>query len=363
MEYFKLFANCILVKGAKQSIICDLQKQKTKNVPNLLFEIINIKQNLNLNINEIKSYFENRYDEGIDLFFNDLFKNEWGFYTTEIDRFPALSMEWDYPMPITNILLDITNTNLKFIENTFKQISSIGCETLQIRCYDDISVDFFENTFCFFDQSRIRSIEIITKYNSSFTKKGIISLHKKYQRLISVLLHSSPLKFDKKTEFVDERVILFFTSKEINSHLCCGVFKIEYFVPNIPHFTEAQKHNTCLNRKISIDTEGYIRNCPSMKEHYGNIKDTTLQEALEHPDFKKYWFINKDQVAVCKDCEFRYICTDCRAYIENPEDMYSKPLKCGYNPYTCEWEEWSTNPLKQKAIDHYGMREMVENNG
>ena len=61
-----------------------------------------------------------------------------------------------------------------------------------------------------------------------------------------------------------------------------------------------------------------------------------------------------------KDCEFRYICTDCRAYVEDPEDILSKPLKCGYNPYTGEWSEWSTNPLKQKAIDFYGMREMVE---
>lgn len=91
----------------------------------------------------------------------------------------------------------------------------------------------------------------------------------------------------------------------------------------------------------------------------GNIKDTTLQEALDHPDFRKYWNITKDQIAVCKDCEFRYICTDCRAYIENPEDIYSKPLKCGYNPYTSEWEEWSTNPLKQTAIDFYAMREVL----
>ena len=84
-----------------------------------------------------------------------------------------------------------------------------------------------------------------------------------------------------------------------------------------------------------------------------------LSKPWQYPDFKKYWFINKDQIAVCKDCEFRYICTDCRAYIENPEDMYSKPLKCAYNPYTSEWEEWSTNPLKQKAIEHYGMKEMI----
>lgn len=96
-----------------------------------------------------------------------------------------------------------------------------------------------------------------------------------------------------------------------------------------------------------------------MSQSFGNIKDTTLQEALDHPDFKKYWNVTKDQIEVCKDCEFRYICTDCRAYIENPEDMYSKPLKCGYNPYTAEWAEWSTNPLKQKAIDYYGMREVL----
>ena len=96
-----------------------------------------------------------------------------------------------------------------------------------------------------------------------------------------------------------------------------------------------------------------------MKESFGNIKDTTLKEALNKKGFKKLWNINKDKIKVCQDCEFRYICTDCRAYIENPEDIYSKPLKCGYNPYTAEWEEWSTNPLKQKAIEYYEMEDLV----
>lgn len=36
-------------------------------------------------------------------------------------------------------------------------------------------------------------------------------------------------------------------------------------------------------------------------------------------------------------------------------DILSKPLKCGYNPYTGEWSDWSTNPLKQKAIEFYGI--------
>lgn len=92
-----------------------------------------------------------------------------------------------------------------------------------------------------------------------------------------------------------------------------------------------------------------------MKEHFGNIRDTTLREALSKPGFKKYWNITKDQISVCKDCEFLHVCTDCRAYVENPDDDYSRPLKCGYDPYTCTWEEWSNHPLKQQAITHYGM--------
>lgn len=100
-----------------------------------------------------------------------------------------------------------------------------------------------------------------------------------------------------------------------------------------------------------------------MRENFGNIKDTALGKVVASQEFKKYWNLNKDQINICKDCEFRYICTDCRAYIENPDDMYSKPLKCGYNPYTSEWEKWSTNPLKYKAIEFYGMQELVKQHG
>ena len=76
-----------------------------------------------------------------------------------------------------------------------------------------------------------------------------------------------------------------------------------------------------------------------MKESYGNIRHTTLREALEHPGFKKYWNITKDQIEVCKECEFRYICTDCRAFLKSKEDLYSKPLKCSYDPKKMEWND------------------------
>jgi SPASM domain peptide maturase of grasp-with-spasm system len=106
---------------------------------------------------------------------------------------------------------------------------------------------------------------------------------------------------------------------------------------NIELFTEAQKHNTCLNKKLSLDINGEIRICPSMKKSYGNIKDTLLKNLISNTEIKKVWGIDKNQIEVCKDCEFRYICTDCRAFLAEPENRYSKPLKCNYNPYKSEW--------------------------
>ena len=137
---------------------------------------------------------------------------------------------------------------------------------------------------------------------------------------------------------------------------CCGVVDMEYFNFRLQHYTEAQHHNSCLNRKISIDPYGNIKNCPSMAGDYGNVCDIALAAVLEQPQFRKAWRITKDQVSSCRNCEFRYVCTDCRAYLEVPDDINSKPLKCGYDPYTCTWEEWSTHPAKQQAIAYYGMR-------
>lgn len=97
-----------------------------------------------------------------------------------------------------------------------------------------------------------------------------------------------------------------------------------------------------------------------MRENYGHVADTSLQAVLDNKTFNRYSHIRKDDIAVCKDCEFRHVCTDCRAYIENPQDIYSKPLKCGYNPYTNNWEEWAQHPMKQAAIEWYGMAEIIK---
>jgi len=138
--------------------------------------------------------------------------------------------------------------------------------------------------------------------------------------------------------FICENRNILLSTNKIDFLVDCGRISPHYFTINMNVFFESRNFNSCLNRKLCIDAEGNIKNCPAMQQSFGNIKDTTLKEVIEKPGFKDLWFIHKEQIDVCKDCEFRHICTDCRCFIKDPENIYSQPAKCTYNPYICKWQ-------------------------
>jgi SPASM domain peptide maturase of grasp-with-spasm system len=131
---------------------------------------------------------------------------------------------------------------------------------------------------------------------------------------------------------------IIFTSKLIDSELHCGVIDqmAAKSLNNLESYIEGLEYNSCLNRKIGVDVNGEIKNCPSMKESFGNIEVSSLRKIVLGESFQKKWFLSKDKISVCKACEFRRICSDCRAYTENDE-ILGKPKKCNYDPYTATW--------------------------
>ena len=356
---FKLNPSALLAKGVSRSIICDVERKKYFLTPNSLYTILtDVEANT---ISEVLVKYSSNNAETykiIEEYFDFLIEKDLIFFSEFIENYGKIQMGWDFPAIISNAIFDFDTNNLSLLSEIVPQLDALGCRFIQLRFMNNIDLEDLEKVIICFSNSIVENIDICFQFEDNLFSQ-IENFLIKYPRVNSITVYEYPCHQGFNSLNTQGRGKLFTYPDKITNK-SCGIVKPFYFTSNISHFTEAQKHNTCFNRKISIDTEGYIRNCPSMKEHYGNIKDTTLQQALEHPDFKKYWFINKDQISVCKDCEFRYICTDCRAYIEDPKDILSKPLKCGYNPYTCEWEEWSTNPLKQKAIDYYGMRELVK---
>lgn len=348
-DKFLLFSSCTLVKGAYQSLICDLHRNFLYPIPDSLYQIIDKYQGCS--IEHIKSQYNREHDEIIDEYFAALEEKELIFFTADTSLFPPLSMEWDEPYHFTNAIIDIgkeTANSITFIQ----ELKKLGCQSVQIRVFDTLPLLEVEKVLSQFENGRISSIELLLGYDETYTVEVAKELCDKFHRLSVLTIHSSPeqsIHHFRPNEFGN----IFFITDNITSETCCGQIGPNFFTINVKTFTESQQFNSCLNRKISIDKHGHIKNCPSMGESFGHIQDTNLDTVQHNPEFKKHWNTNKDSIAVCKDCEFRYICTDCRAYIEDPKDILSKPLKCGYNPYTGEWSEWTKNPLKQKVKEFY----------
>ena len=67
-----------------------------------------------------------------------------------------------------------------------------------------------------------------------------------------------------------------------------------------------------------------------------------LAPILRSSALRRIWSATKDQVMVCRDCEYRYVCFDCRPLSEasaggKADYLHAPYPRCTYNPYTGEW--------------------------
>lgn len=339
-RYFKLFANCIPVKGAKRSIICDLQRSQFDLVPNDLLMILEESKSHE----ELKNTMSIEDVETLNEYFDFLEKKEYGFWCTEeeLELFPSMDLSFETSSIITNAIIDVDfNSNHDFA-SIYTQLEDLGCRHLQIRFYNKLEWIVLADIIRPLINNRINSLELIVQQNDDTKEEYLLDLCRKNLKIVSIIISGHSL--DKKVMVgVNGYTSLLYTKQKITNCMSCGNIHHAYFTINPQSFTESLYNNSCLNRKIAVDIQGFIKNCPSIPTSYGNVNDSSLKDALKHPDFKSLWGIHKGQIEVCMDCEFRHICTDCRAYLKDPSNKYSKPLKCTYDPYTASWLDKKLN--------------------
>ena len=355
MRYFNLYSSILITKGANRILVSDLQRNNSELQSLELCEIIDeFKTN---SIEEVFAFYDDESKEIAQEYLDFLLEKEYGFITAgDWDRnFAPLSLEYVDYSEISNLFME--RNELAIPKNLIQSIDNLQISHLVIFCKGKASLEDFLKLEKDFENSTIESIEIFAPYHTEIDEAFIQHLSQNASRIYNLVFYNcekEPFKVENTFKFD-----LLFTQQnlKINS---CGKVDLKYFDTNIKKVLEAINHNSCLNKKIGIDAEGNIKNCPAMLQSFGNINETRLEDVLLQPNFTNYWNLTKDDINVCKHCEFRNVCTDCRAFTEqthiNKEGLdVSKPLKCGYDPYTNQWDEWSTNPLKQKAIQNYSL--------
>ncbi len=328
-KYFKLFPNCLLVDGYIKSILYDIGKGDYYRIPKSISALI--RKGEKFNYQSLKDSLSETNALIIEEWFLKFEELKLGLFCEKGERhlFSKISLDWSLPYKLINSIIYYKEDSF---EKAFNQISSLMCQDLQIRFQSSMSSKSMRFIGMKIDSSNIKSCEFVVRKightNLNFLN-SFINSNQRFRRFY--FLNSLKNEFIK----VGNSIIVFSNQKTFED---CTYIHSDYFVVNTLLFTESQNHNTCLNRKLCIDKDGYIRNCPYMEQHYGHISNTNIEDVVNLPEFQKWWHIKKDEIDVCKDCEFRHMCTDCRAFIKDPENIYSQPAKCTYNPYICKWE-------------------------
>jgi radical SAM protein with 4Fe4S-binding SPASM domain len=135
-----------------------------------------------------------------------------------------------------------------------------------------------------------------------------------------------------KENFINLRKLCESRNKKLSNQKN-GKKKIDELHVDAYNFFYSQKFNLCLGHKIAIDTGGEIKPCLWLEKKFGNIVEKNIKRLIISGVLDECWEIKKDEIEVCKDCEFRYNCLDCRvSTMDNTNIGRGKPEFCEYDP-------------------------------
>ncbi len=119
------------------------------------------------------------------------------------------------------------------------------------------------------------------------------------------------------------------------------ISKPEFLNCDFKTFQRAKYGHNCFSTKICVTADGSVLPCIMARDLVlGNVLKNSLKDILQNKKAKEIRGLSKDKIEVCKDCEYRYCCFDCRpkaqaSSIDN--NLYAKPAECLYNPYSGKW--------------------------
>lgn len=104
-------------------------------------------------------------------------------------------------------------------------------------------------------------------------------------------------------------------------------------IENLKERLDIVYKENCFSTHLYIGSDMEVYPCPMERRiSHGNLRENRLKDILK-PSILNF---SKDNVDGCKDCEYRYLCIDCR-----PDsitgNIHEKPWYCTYDPYEGTW--------------------------
>lgn len=329
---FHLFSSCVPVKGIVRSAIYDLQRDDFEYIPNSLYDILI--EYKNKSFSELIEKVETANEKKIlKDYFNFLFEKEFIFFSKlDSEFFPKYNIEYFKPYNFSCVVIDVKEIDFEYLECLKFEIINSMVECIVFRFINQTEITI-ENIVKVFNDIPVRTIQLFVddriEINDSFFEK-MIALN---SRIFTIL------KYNSKKETVKEiknGVVISTQRDVINTKM--KINNITDFDVNMELFMESKLYNNFFNKRVYINLKGEIYRTENDLVKFGNINSISLLSLSKNKKFNKFWNIIKDQIEICKDCEYRYMCVDNREPLyKNESNLWVLDGSCKYNPYQGKW--------------------------
>jgi len=295
ITFFRLYPNVVPTKGYNRSVLVDLFKNELHFVPNGLIDVLLLYDFQNKSVEEILS-IENCSERKLRVqeYIEFIVTNDLGILDdkTTIAGLSDLNKNFYADSKIESVIFELDCRSEWNITSCLQKLDLCGAKFLEIRFLDYESfVNNIQEIQIGLNHHTIETVRILVPFNLNiqiYLEENI----KHFSRLNLLTIYNTTSGF----ELSENKINIVFSSQEFVSSECCGNVSAEYFTINTKTYIENRKHNNCLAYKISINKDGIVKNCPSLKEEFGNVDQAEFFKLISNQDFQKYWSITKDQI-------------------------------------------------------------------
>ena len=302
-----LYEDVRIAKGYNRSILHDLSKGGFEFLSNEAFEVLS---NLEFYDN-FESCLEQNFEIADELKRLDQL-NIINHFISETHVFPKIDKRNSLPNQFQAITFIVNASNIEYIENNMTILSRLTQNLFLI--FEKKNLLFLDFLIDFLKDNQHLRIVFCGKKNLLDKIDSIVSKYK-------VFCEYAEIDLSDKTKYIET-----FPSLHNNYLL----------------FNETLNFNSGFYEKILINADGRI-GINLFDDfnlgHINNVKTIEDFESLKSNErYQEVINIKVDQIAVCQQCEFRFMCTD----IKLPrQSNFSKETfvkdECRYNPFISKW--------------------------
>lgn len=274
-----------------------------------------------------------------------MIEREYAFVSDDIQAFPEISKElYEDENHIYDAIIDIDENDIKAkkLEMFLSDLKKLRCTDLQVRIYNHSDQSRLHHLLKGICEHIFYYVELHIDSSEHITFEDCCNIILNYAPITNIYLYNATSNtsrdYNENTEgcYPLKMGTVYYVAAVLGNNNCGCISDYSKIYRDAGFYKMSQVHNSCLYKKVSLDKDGNVRNCPSMLEKYD------LSEGLENITkslaFRKYWNITKNDVEDCRACEFRFNCLDCRAHTRG-NGVFNKPVTCKYNPFFARKEQ------------------------